>query len=357
MLCSYLQNDLVANKSDKFYRAIPRGVLWMPDQWPGIFKGSPSAAVSLGCRCQSWGEKRHRIQSMTSVHPRTELLPFWPASLIAWGFSLGGTLGHHWVVVSFYFTPLKAQTWPREGMCQTSWHIFFVTGELGDSEHQLSPMFPACLLKVQTCEDHTGLSVLVFGSLMEEPVSLVCGVGNCNEQESTDREAGSGSITWCQRTCLLLHLGSLCPRPSTVLVMECPALGKRALGRPESLWHTMYFSVLFLFWERHIFMIVYTPFGFSLLVDITALKGAWILELGSLKLRSWPYHLVVMNTWPFYFNLLEPLFVIVYFFLSVRCTCRLWECQFENIYSYSLNGHWEATQSHFCIVIGSDHLV
>lgn len=34
---------------------------------------------------------------------------------------------------------------------------------------------------------------------------------------------------------------------TAVLVMECPALGKRALGRPESLWHTMYFSVLFLF--------------------------------------------------------------------------------------------------------------
>lgn len=40
-----------------------------------------------------------------------------------------------------------------------------------------------------------------LGPLTEEPVSLVCGVGNCNKQESADREAGSGSITWCQRTC------------------------------------------------------------------------------------------------------------------------------------------------------------
>lgn len=86
MLCNFLQDDLVANKSDRFYRAIPRGVLWMP---------TPSAAVSVGCCCQSWGEKRHRMQSTASVHPGTELLPFWPASLITWGFSLGATSGHH----------------------------------------------------------------------------------------------------------------------------------------------------------------------------------------------------------------------------------------------------------------------
>lgn len=267
MLCSYLQNDLVANKSDKFYRAIPRGVLWTPDQWPGIFKGSPSTAVSLGCRCQSWGEKRHRIQSTTSVHPRTELLPFWPASLIAWGFSLGGTLGHHWVVVSFDFTPLQAQTWPREGMCQTSWHIFFVTGELGDSEHQLSPLFPACLLKVQTCEDHTGLSVLVFGSLTEEPVSLVCGVGNCNKQESADREAGSGSITWCQRTLLLLHLGSLCPCPWAG-VWECqwlPSWSWNALHWGKEPWAdrnhsgTLCISLCYFYFEKGVFLWLFTP--------------------------------------------------------------------------------------------------
>ena len=175
------------------------------------------------------GLKRHRIQSTTSVHPRTESLPFWPASLIAWGFSLGGTLGHHWVEES-YFTPLQARTWPQEGMCQTSWHIFFITGKRGDSD-QLSSLFPACLLKVQTCEDHTGLSFLVFGSLTEKPVSLVCGVGNCNKQESTDKEAGSGSITWCQRTWLLLDLGSLRPRPWAG-VWECrwlPSWSQNAL--------------------------------------------------------------------------------------------------------------------------------
>lgn len=221
-------------------------------------------------------------------------------------------------------------------MCQTSWHIFFVTGELGDSEHQLSPLFPACAF--WRCRLVRTTGSVSWSWVPDGRASLwIQVVGNCNKQESADREAGSGSITWCQRTLLLLHLGSLCPCPwagvwvpvTAVLVMECPALGKRALGRPESLWHTVYFSVLFLFWERRIFMIVYTLFGFSLLVDITALKGAWILELGSLKFRSWPYHLVVNIFWADLLNLLG----------TIVCYCLF--LSFSTVPAGSENVIWE----------------
>lgn len=91
-------------------------------------------------------------------------------------FLLGRTLGHHWVAASSDFTPQQAQAvlgdHISQGTCQISWHIFFITSELGDSD-QLSSPFPPHAWKVQTFVRTTlGLIPLAFGSLAEEPISL-----------------------------------------------------------------------------------------------------------------------------------------------------------------------------------------
>lgn len=228
MLCNFLQDDLVANKSDRFYRAIPRGVLWMP---------TPSAAVSVGCCCQSWGEKRHRMQSTASVHPGTELLPFWLASLITWGFSLGATSGHHWV--NFDFTPLKAWTWPQEGTCQTSWHVFFITGELGDSD-QLSSL--SCMPSEGA--DLWGPYRAQFPDLWVPDRRASLSSLWCRKPQQARKHwqgSGPGSITWRQKSWLLPGLGSLCPHrgqvsETAIMAIQRPTLGKGALGRAESFW-------------------------------------------------------------------------------------------------------------------------
>lgn len=126
-----------SKQNDTFYRTVPRVVLPMSGWWPASPRG-PSAVQSLGCPCPRWRGRRHRTQSLPSVHAATEWLSFWPAMLI---------FSFFWVELPI-ITEWQRVLIPLPQEPEQSTH--FLYNKWAGRRNHLSPPCPPHPLKVQT---------------------------------------------------------------------------------------------------------------------------------------------------------------------------------------------------------------